>query len=512
MKEYIVTLKAGVNCDDFYDQMVESSKLDHVPERLVQIANERPLSERNTHYYLTDQEAEVLKNDPRVLAVEIPPDQREDIKIGLNAVQNGNFGKTESNSGNFINWGLLRSAFSSNIFSSTNFPSTSSYNFHLDGDGVDVVVHDSGLQVDHPEFNDYNEKTRVQQINWYASSGVPGTQNPNFYRDFYGHGTHVCGIMAGINYGWAKNATIYSLKVSGLEGPGDAGTGIPVIDCFDVVKGWHNNKPTDPITGKKRPTIVNMSWGYSTSYVNLTGGNYRGSNWVGIVPNSSYGMANITGEVSVRIASVDTDLEELIDAGVTVCIAAGNSYFKIDSNGGLDYNNWFGKSGGSQVYYHRGSSPYSEKAIIVGCVDSQIYPIYPFPEKKVNFSNSGPGVDVFSPGTYIMSSASDTNIIGSSNYYFNSSFKQSNISGTSMACPQVAGVCALYAGLNPGVIPSEIKNFIITNSAKDMLYATAYSNDYDVLISLWGGENRYLYFPFASNVSVSFSNLFLTKE
>ena len=32
----------------------------------------------------------------------------------------------------------------------------------------------------------------------------------------------------------------------------------------------------------------------------------------------------------MRVASVDTDVEELIDEGVHVCIAAGNNSFKVD--------------------------------------------------------------------------------------------------------------------------------------------------------------------------------------
>ena len=53
-----------------------------------------------------------------------------------------------------------------------------------------------------------------------------------------------------------------------------------VSNCFDVIKGWHNNKPIDPETGYKRPTVVNMSWGYGYSTGSTpTGGSYRGTTW-----------------------------------------------------------------------------------------------------------------------------------------------------------------------------------------------------------------------------------------
>jgi len=504
MNEYIVTLKAGIDYDAFYDAMVETCTETFVPHRAVEIANERPLSQRNTHYFLTHDEVAALQKDPRVLAVELPPDQRDDIQIGHAAVQVSNFTKTTSDRGPFVNWGLLRCAFNNNaIYGSTNFPSTCACPYHLDGTGVDVVVHDSGLQVDHPEFTDVNNASRVQQINWYTASGITGTQSANFYRDFDGHGTHVGGIMAGKTYGWAKNARVYALKVDGLEGSGDAGTGISITDCFDVVKGWHLNKPIDAATGKKRPTVVNMSWGYGASYNNLIGGNYRGTNWVGSSPNSSYGMVNVTGRVAVRVASVDTDLEELIAAGVTVCVAAGNDYFKIDVPGGADYNNYFSRRNGEQVFYHRGSSPYSLSAIIVGNINS----VATSTEFKNTDSSGGPGVDVYAPGTNIASSCSNTNSMGGVAYFLNSSYKQVNISGTSMASPQVAGMCALFCQLNPDALPNQVKMFTTNTAVSGALYDTANSStSYTAYNTLLGGPNRYLNNPYAQDAGLLFQS------
>ena len=82
------------------------------------------------------------------------------------------------------------------------------YNYVLDGTGVDVVIIDTGIQPDHPEFQDANGVSRVKQINWYEASGQSGVQPANFYRDTDGHGTHVAGTVAGKTYGWAKNANI----------------------------------------------------------------------------------------------------------------------------------------------------------------------------------------------------------------------------------------------------------------------------------------------------------------
>ena len=65
-KEYIVSLKRGVDASNFKAEMTQSSGDANIPARSVDVADQRILSTRNTHYSLTDEEAEQLKNDSRV--------------------------------------------------------------------------------------------------------------------------------------------------------------------------------------------------------------------------------------------------------------------------------------------------------------------------------------------------------------------------------------------------------------------------------------------------------------
>jgi len=503
-REYIVSLNKGVDYDQFWDQIENASTEDgFVPTRRVDIVNERPGSLRSCHYSLTEAEASQLQDDPRVFGVEIPPDQRDDVEIGLSAIQTGDFTKTTSDSGDFVNWGLRRCISNANPYGSGLTENTGQYTYNLDGEGVDVVIQDSGIQPDHPDFNDANGVSRVQQIDWYAESGLPGTQNANHYRDFNGHGTHCAGIAAGNTYGWAKNSRIYSVKVNGLEGSGDSGTGISISDCFDVIKLWHRNKPIDPRTKRKRPTIVNMSWGYGSYFYNVTGGNYRGTSWSGSSRRTDYGMVGTFASFfygyryGTRVASVDADLQELIDEGVHVTIAAGNTRQKIDVLGGTDYDNYFNSSSfGSFRYYNRGGSPADDEAISVGNIDSGVHGTGV--EQKAISSENGPGVDIYAPGTDIMSTTSTINEFSSGDYPADPSFKICNISGTSMAAPQVCGVGALVLSANPHMTPAQLKSYLTNNCTVDTIYTTGLDNDYNDSRSIKGGNNRYLYNPFNS--------------
>ena len=521
MREYNVILKEGIDYDGFWNDIesdTDGGKL-YIPNRAVQFTNERPASLRQCWYLLTDEEAEQLKLDERVFDVEIPPEQRTDIVMVPNAVQYGNFDKTTSSTGDGLNWGMIRCNSTLNVYSSFN-ATTLDYTYTLTGEGVDVVIQDSGLQVNHPEFNDENGSSRVQQINWYTESGIAGTQSANHYRDFDGHGTHVAGTVAGLTYGWAKKARVYSQKLNGLEGSGDSGTGISITDAFDTIKLWHRNKAIDPITGYKRPTVVNMSWGYLTGYNTVSSLTYRGTSYTDgtttgseLYRQSAYGLMYVSGAnigttfaTNVRISSVDTDVNELIAEGVHVCIAAGNRGHKIDLPSGTDYDN-FVVTNASTTYYHRGSSPSSVNAICVGIIDSTPYSGGELDQKAIS-SETGPGVDIYAPGTNIMSACSTTNAFSAQNYYLNASFKQVNITGTSMASPQVAGMAALLLEINPGATPSQVKASLVAN-AGTAIYTSESGSDWGNRRSLYGGNPIVLYNKFNQDVSTTVSGEFL---
>lgn len=502
-REYIVTLKKGVDCADFHNTMCSSTGDQFVPNRSIGVTNARPGSQRNTHYSLTDQEADQLRQDSRVEAVEIPPEQREDIFLAPRAIQQSDFTKTTSDSGAFVNWGLRRCNEATDPYDGTTV--TGAYTYTLDGTGVDVVIQDSGIQADHPEFEDNSGVSRVQQIDWYTASGLSGTQDENFYTDYDGHGTHCAGIAAGKTYGWAKNSKIYAQKLAGLEGTADPNSGIAISDAFDTIKEWHNNKPVDPDTGFKRPTVVNMSWGYGTYYNTVSSISYRGVTYTGADIDTqskrwSYGLVPISGSpvasyiTNVRIPSVDADIQEMIDAGIHVFIAAGNRAHKVESFLATDYDNSAVTNTGTK-FYHRGSSPYDDEAFIVGNIDSSTH--VSEIEQKSSSSETGPGVNIYAPGTNIMSCTSNTNKFADGVYPQDSGYRICNISGTSMAAPQVCGISACYLQLNPGVSPAQLRSRIISNTGQTgQIFQTGLNNDYTDQRSLLGGNNVFVFNPF----------------
>jgi subtilisin family serine protease len=462
---------------------------------------------------LTDEEAEALRSDPRVRAVEIPPDQRDDISIGLNASQSGTFFRGSGLDNNYVNWGLRRCMAEANNFVSGGSRSDTiegGYEYAMDGTGVDVVIQDSGIDPDHPDWNDYNGTSRLQQIDWYTESGVVGTQSQDHYRDLDGHGSHCASIAAGLLYGWAKGAQIYSQKLGGLETlQGSDGTGIPIADAFDCIRLWHTAKTNG------RPTVVNMSWGYGANVTgDPTSGTYRGTAWTyGVDYTNRAQLMAATGvsqnffgggtshRIPVRVASVDAEVDDMILDGIHVCIAAGNNLHKADLPAGADYDNT-STFGGTSRTYHRGSSPYSLDAFMVGNIDSGAQTSGGATDNSIlldqtsSSTTRGPGVNIFAPGTDIMAATStgyDTGSYSVTGYPGTPGFPIMSISGTSMASPQVCGVVAQHLQVFPNLTPAQMQTRIF-NDSKSVLFTTNSDTDYErIYDSLMGAPNRMLY-------------------
>jgi subtilisin family serine protease len=95
-------------------------------------------------------------------------------------------------------------------------------------------------------------------------------------------------------------------------------------------------------------------------------------------------------------------------------------------------------------------------------------------DARSSFSNYGTCVDVFAPGSSILSS------------WYTSDTATNTISGTSMASPHVAGVAALYLQTNPSAAPATVANAINTSATAGKVTSPGTGSPNRLLYSLFG--------------------------
>lgn len=511
-KEYIVTLHTFEDLDSFYEDMETPGGSLYIPDRAVELSQRRPIS-RNTHYMLTAEEAENLKNDPRVLDVELnfkdagwvirPVSQIDRTEEGISStyVQTSSaWDKNVLTNNSMRNWGLLR-CYEGSQRSGWGYDGTVSQSgtiqINSSGKNVDVVIVDGHINPDHPEFAvnpDGTGGSRVVQFNWLSlTNAVNGGANGTYVYTPYvdnsdyqrtsdnNHGCHVAGTVAGNTQGWARDATIYNIS------PYPSAPSY-VSSLNDYIRYWHQTKAINPATGKRNPTVTNHSYGISgsTEISSITTVRYRGVIYYGPFTGAqlwSYGLSNdnTTAYYEIRSTSWETDFTELMEAGVIIVGAAGNSSSRIVVNNASasdDYNNYF-VSYGITTYYMRGSVTANTNVICVGCISPYVN------EKKADFSNYGTRITVWAPGSFIMGPVHSGSISDSRN----AAYFLTKKNGTSMASPQVAGVLTCLAENWPRMTQTEATTWLVDNSKYNQVGSEAGSNYYD----LQDSPNRYLY-------------------
>ncbi len=511
LKEYIVTAKTMKDADLLIADMESLGGDLYIPNRKVDITQYRELS-RNTHFMLTDEEAAQLRNDSRVIAVEQPP-RAMGIEIVRHWSQTGDFEKSSSITSTDKNWGLYRITAGNQLsgwgvgasFSQT----TQTVTTTSSGKNVDVVIVDAHINPDHPEFavnTDGSGGSRVVQFDWYSLSSALAVNTIGSY-DYSSissnHGTHVAGTACGNTQGWARDAAIYNMEFI-YEGA----NALPdwELYIFDYLRAFHLNKPINPVTGQRNPTITNHSWGYSYGQIPLTaitGHSYRGvftdisalSTVAKRISLEANGVPVPYGTFLYRMPysypALNADIEDAIRDGVVVVSSAGNSSWNSAYSNDQDYNNSI-RSNGFDYVHSQGSSPaVAEGVVVVGSTDETAS------EYKAYYSNFGNRVDIYAPGTNIISAVYDntaaTEFGSVVNDPRNSDYKLSSISGTSMASPQVCGVLACYAEQNPNLNSYEALDYLIATSKKNQINSIGV----DYGDTSWfgdNGNNRYLFY------------------
>jgi Subtilase family len=528
-QEYVITLKNHSDLDGFYNDLETPGGSITIPDRAVGVVQRLPTS-RNTTYMLTAKEAEQIRQDPRVLSVDLTLEQKGQYPVRHWSETSSYWSKSGLNS-QYLNWALLRTSLGREIAgwgSDRNPETTATVALAASGKNVDVVIVDDLINPSHPEIArnpDGTGGSRFVPYNWGQwNSTVLGQGIPNIpytYNtgtDYQDHGAHVTGIAAGNTCGWARDANVYNINPYGTSGNQINPNPYTVLE---YVKQFHINKPVNPATGRPNPTVVNISWGISPKFLvtgstpqsfgKITRMRYRGVTY----DTTTWGAEDfaypqreipaLTGTglfvaqanfqwgiyFPVRNAAVEATIQDLIDVGCIVCGASGNEYNYVmnpSTDNADHYNDYLEYRDGIRYYPKQGNISATPDCISVGNASSKAIP------GKSQSSNTGPRIDIWAPGENIVSAANTgTNNVADPR---NSSYYKTQLTGTSMATPQVTGVLACLLETYPDLTQAQAKQFLNNkfstyNQIQDTGNAELYLGTFT---SLDGAANRYLYF------------------
>lgn len=231
-------------------------------------------------------------------------------------------------------------------------PLSTTYTYTRTGAGVTAYVFDTGIRLTHSQFGGRAVA---------GFSAFSGGAN-----DCNGHGTHVASTIGGSTYGVAKGVRLVAVRILSCSGSGSISG---IIAGIDWAIGNHS---------AGTPAVANFSLGGGAS------------------------------------SSLDSAINRLINDGVTVAVAAGNSSANACNTSPARVPN----------------------AFTVAASNSS--------DQFASFSNRGSCVDIIAPGVSIPGA------------WYTSNTATRTISGTSMATPHVAGAAAKVLQGSPSASPSSV--------------------------------------------------------
>jgi len=166
---------------------------------------------------------------------------------------------------------------------------------------------------------------------------------------------------------------------------------------------------------------------------------YGGIDWL-ILNKQMPAVASMSLGAPMFVAALKPAVDAVVNAGIAVIVAAGN-----DNKDACTH-----------------SPAYVPSAITVGSTTAS--------DAKSRFSNFGSCVDIWAPGSDIVST------------WHTSDTAKNTLGGTSMACPFVSGGAALLLEKNPGWSPAKLREFIMANTIDNAISGL-----------IWSDTNKLLY-------------------
>ena len=298
------------------------------------------------------------------------------------------------------------------------------------GAGVDIYVVDTGIRLTHTEFTG-----RVGSGYFVPSVTDPETNEVYTLTspaDDCGHGTHVAGITAGSRYGVAKRATVIPVKIfpGGSNYVCNRGTS---VTAFTQGIDWiiANRSLT-------RPAVANLSLGLASesSTLNTAMQNLSRVMPVVVAAGNDGDLTSTDGYVS---AGTDSTSRTRKSPACTADKLGVSGILTVAATGGL--------SGPDET------------------------PTFDGIDREARYSNHGPCVDIFAPGTDIKSAWPVDATVDQrnpdaflNNYSDAGTFRRS---GTSMAAPFVTGAAAILLQQFPTETPGGLTARILANATRD---------------------------------------------
>ena len=226
-------------------------------------------------------------------------------------------------------------------FNNKNFINNTQQKFRYknQGENVDILVIDSGIDPTHEEFKDDNGNSRVVLEDWNLykddnnkyivpsfdddtgepSYDIPRPFNSNVYTDRNGHGTFCASLIAGKTTGWASKSKIYAIAAIQHTYMMNANYfAYTAYEALQLALAFIKKKKQ---LGINRPTIINNSWG---SFISSFTSNGRSiPKTITLVEGDSYPSHTL------HITSYNNIVDQIIQEGGIMVSAAGNSNVRL---------------------------------------------------------------------------------------------------------------------------------------------------------------------------------------